>query len=105
MISFFAINNTKKVKNGAPNQTHSHTPSRRKLRLAEMGRDNSLSAQSSKRVLTILALDDKNHTHLDYRQIAATLHVSTTTVLKTALDHSLHGLDYTLTHHYNPASC
>ena len=105
MISFFAINNTKKVKNGAPNQTHSHTPSRRKLRLAEMGRDNSLSAQSSKRVLTILALDDKNHTHLDYRQIAATLHVSTTTVLKTALDYFLHGLDYTLAHHYNPASC
>ena len=75
-----------------------------RIRLVEMSRDNSLTARSSKRVLILLALDDKKETHLNYRQIAAALHVSTTTVSKTAHDYALHGLDYTLAHHYNPTS-
>ena len=75
-----------------------------KIRLVEMSRDNSLTARSSKHVLILLALDDKKETHLNYRQIAAALHVSATSVSKTAHDYALHGLDYTLSHHYNPAS-
>lgn len=76
-----------------------------RIRLVGMSRDNSLTARSSKRVLILLALDDKKDTHLNYRQIAAALHVSATTVSKTAHDYALHGLDYALAHHYNPASC
>lgn len=75
-----------------------------RIRLVEMSRDNSLTVRSSKRVLILLALDDKKDTHLNYRQIVAALHVSATTVSKTAHDYALHGLDYTLAHHYNPAS-
>ena len=75
-----------------------------KIRLVEMSRDNGLSARSSKRVLILLALDDKKDTHLNHRQIAAALHVSAATVSKTAHDYALYGLDYTLAHHYKPAS-
>lgn len=38
-----------------------------RIRLVEMSRDNSLTVRSSKRVLILLALDDKKDTHLNYR--------------------------------------
>lgn len=69
-----------------------------------MSKDNKLSARVSKRVLILLALNNKQDSNLNHRQIASALNTTTTTIVATARDYFEHGLDYALSHHYNPAS-
>lgn len=75
-----------------------------RTKLETMSRDNSLSARMAKRVLILLALDDSQSQRLNYRQIATALHVSQTTVSKTAKDYAMNGLEDALAYHFNPAS-
>ena len=75
-----------------------------KEKLLEMSKDNTLSARISKRVLILLALDNKKESKLNHRQIASALNTTITTIVATACDYSKNGLEYAITHHYNPAS-
>ena len=75
-----------------------------KEKLLAMSKDNSLSARISKRVLILLALDDKKNSDSNHRQIASALNTSLSTIVTTARDYSQNGLNYAITHHYNPAS-
>lgn len=75
-----------------------------KIKLIEMSKDNHLSARISKRVLILLALNDKHKTSLSHRQIAAALHTTTATLVSTAKGYYEHGLDDCLSHHFNEAS-
>lgn len=75
-----------------------------KERLQEMSKDNSLSARKSKRILILLALDDKKNSKLSHRQLASALNTTVSTIVSTARSYSEHGLDYAISHHYNPAS-
>lgn len=75
-----------------------------KLKLTEMSKDNNLTARITKRVLILLALDNKAKSSLNLRQIAATLNTTTTTIVSTARDYCEQGLDYSLSHHFNKAS-
>lgn len=74
------------------------------MKLIDMSKDNHLSARISKRVLILLALDDKHKTGFSHRQIAATLHTTTTTLVSTAKSYCVHGLEHCLSHHFNEAS-
>lgn len=75
-----------------------------KEKLLSMSKDNHLSSRISKRVLILLALDNKKDSNLNYRQIASALNTSPKTIVTTAHDYSQNGLDYAITHHYNPSS-
>lgn len=75
-----------------------------KIKLTEMSRDNKLSARIAKRVLILLALDTNNKAKLNHRQISSALNTSGSTIVAVAKDYSERGLDYALTHHFNPAS-
>ena len=75
-----------------------------KEKLLAMSNDNTLSARVSKRVLILLALDNKNNSNLSHRQIASALNTTVTTIVATARNYSLNGLDYALSHHFNPSS-
>ncbi len=75
-----------------------------KEKLLTMSKDNHLSARISKRVLILLALNNKKDSNLNYRQIASALNTTLTTIVATARDYYQNGLDYAITHHYNPSS-
>lgn len=75
-----------------------------KIKLDKMSKNNHLSSRISKRVLILLALDNKSTTSLSHRQIAAALNTTMTTIVATAKDYCQHGLDYCLSHHFNKAS-
>lgn len=70
-------------------------------KLEAMSRDSKLSARITKRLLILLALDNKDESGLNYRQVASVLGTSATTVVKTARDYVLNGLDYAVSYHYN----
>ena len=69
-----------------------------------MSKDNKLSARVSKRVLILLALDDKKNSNLNHRQIASALNTTVTTIVATARDYFQNGLEHAISHHYNPSS-
>jgi transposase len=75
-----------------------------RIKLDEMSKNNKLSARILKRILILLALDGKNKSNLNHRQIAAALHTTVTTIVATAKDYCEQGLDYSLSHHFNPTS-
>ncbi len=75
-----------------------------RAKLEMMSKDNQLSARISKRVHILLALDDKDDLRMSYEKIASVLNTSKTTICAVAKDYSLHGLDYTVSYHYTPAS-
>ena len=75
-----------------------------KEKLLEMSKENHLSARVSKRVLILLALDNKKDSNLNHKQIASALNTTVTTIVATARDYFENGLDYAITHHYNPSS-
>lgn len=75
-----------------------------KSKLEAMSRDNKLSARISKRVLILLALNNKDESGLNYRQVASALNTTAATVAKTAKDYAINGLDYAVSYHFNPAS-
>lgn len=75
-----------------------------KEKLEAMSNDNNLSARISKRVLILLALNNKSVSKLSHRQIASALNTTVSTIISTARNYSEHGLAYALSHHYNPAS-
>lgn len=74
-----------------------------KQKLMEMKKDNNLSARIYKRVLIMLALDNRSELKLNLRQLAAALN-TTTTIVATAKDYCEQSLDYALSHHFNEAS-
>lgn len=51
-----------------------------KNKLQAMSKDNKLSARVSKRVLILLALDDKKNSTLNHRQIASALNTTVITI-------------------------
>lgn len=75
-----------------------------KIELDKLSKDNKLSARVSKRVHILLALDDKNNSGLNQRQIAAALNTTVTTIVATAKDYCEQGLAHALSHHFNQAS-
>lgn len=75
-----------------------------KNKLQAMSKDNKLSARVSKRVLILLALDDKKNSNLNHRQIASALNTTVTTIVATARDYFQNGLEHAISHHYNPSS-
>lgn len=75
-----------------------------KMKLTKMSKDNDLSARITKRVLILLALDNKVNSNLSMRQIASALNTTTTTIIATAKNYCEYGLDYSLSHHFNQAS-
>ena len=75
-----------------------------KEKLLAMSKDNNLLARVSKRVLILLALDNKTNSNLNHRQIASALNTTVTTIVATARNYSQQGQDYTFSHHYNPSS-
>lgn len=75
-----------------------------KEKLLAMSKDNQLSARVSKRVLILLALDDKKNSHLSHEQIASALNTTVTTIVATARNYSQNGLASAISHHYNPSS-
>ena len=75
-----------------------------KEKLLAMSKDNNLSARISKRVLILLALDNKTDSHLNHRQIASALNTTVTTIVATAHNYAQNGLDSAIMHHYNPSS-
>lgn len=75
-----------------------------KHKLMEMEKDNNLSARIYKRVLILLALDNRSELKLSLRQLAAALNTTTTTIVATAKDYCEQSLDYALSHHFNEAS-
>ena len=58
-----------------------------KNKLQAMSKDNKLSARVSKRVLILLALDDKKNSNLNHRQIASALNTTVTTIVAPARDY------------------
>lgn len=48
----------------------------------------------SKRVLILLALDDKKNSNLNHRQIASALNTTVTTIVATARDYFQNGLEH-----------
>lgn len=75
-----------------------------KMKLTEMSKDNNLSSRIINRVLILLALDNKVKSNLSMRQIASSLNTTTTTIVTTAKDYCLKGLNYSLSHHFNQSS-
>ena len=75
-----------------------------KEKLLTMSKDNNLSARISKRVLILLALDNKTDSNLNHRQIASALNTTVTTIVATARNYAQNGLSSAIKHHYNPAS-
>ena len=75
-----------------------------KNKLQAMSKDNKLSARVSKRVLILLALDEKKNSNLNHRQIASALNTTVTTIIATARDYFQNGLEHAISHHYNPSS-
>ena len=69
-----------------------------------MSKDNHFSACLSKRVLILLALDNKTDSHLNHRQIASALNTTVTTLVATARNYAQNGLDSAIMHHYHPSS-
>ena len=65
-----------------------------KNKLQAMSKDNKLSARISKRVLILLALDDKKNSNLNHRQIASALNTTVTTIVATARDYFQNGLEH-----------
>ena len=65
-----------------------------KNKLQAMSKDNKLSARVSKRVLILLALDDKKNSNLNHRQIASALNTTVTTIVATARDCFQNGLEH-----------
>ena len=59
-----------------------------------MSKDNKLAARVSKRVLILLALDDKKNSNLNHRQIASALNTTVTTIVATARDYFQNGLEH-----------
>lgn len=74
------------------------------MKLTKMSKDNDLSARITKRVLILLALDNKVNSNLSMRQIASALNTTTTTIIATAKNYCEYGLDYSLSHYFNQAS-
>ena len=89
---------------GRPTQYTVSLSQEEKEKLLAMSKDNNLSARVSKRVLILLALDNKKDSNLNHRQIASALNTTVTTIVATARNYSQNGLDYAISHHYNPAS-
>lgn len=75
-----------------------------KEKLLAMSKDNNLSARISKRVLILLALDNKTDSNLNHKQIASALNTTVTTIVATARNYAQNGLDSAIMHHYNPSS-
>lgn len=75
-----------------------------RAKLETMSKDDQLSARISKRAHILLALDDKDNLRMSYEKIASVLNTSKTTICAVAKDYAIHGLDYTVSYHYNPAS-
>lgn len=69
-----------------------------------MSKDNDLSAHIKKRVLILLALDNKLNSNLSIRQMASALNITTTTIIATAKNYCEHGLDHFLSYHFNQVS-
>ena len=67
-----------------------------KNKLQAMSKDNKLSARVSKRVLILQALDDKENSNLNHRQIASALNTTVTTIVATARDYFQNGLEHIL---------
>lgn len=68
-----------------------------KSKLEAMSRDNKLSARISKHVLILLALNNKDESGLNYRQVASALNTTAATVAKTAKDYAI---SYHLNQHH-----
>ena len=75
-----------------------------KNKLQAMSKDNKLSARVSKRVLILLALDEKKNSNLNHRQIASALNTTVTTIVATARDYFQNGLEHAISHYYNSSS-
>ena len=65
-----------------------------KNKLQAMSKDNKLAARVSKRVLILLALDDKKNSNLNHRQIASALNTTVTTIVATARGYFQNGLEH-----------
>lgn len=65
-----------------------------KNKLQAMSKDNKLAARVSKRVLILLALDDKKNSNLNHRQIASALNTTVTIIVATARDYFQNGLEH-----------
>ena len=89
---------------GRPTQYTVSLSQEEKEKLLAMSKDNNLSARVSKRVLILLALDNKKDSNLNHRQIASALNTTVTTIVATARNYSQNGLDFAISHHYNPSS-
>ena len=89
---------------GRPTQYTVSLSQEEKEKLLAMSKDNNLSARVSKRVLILLALDNKKDSNLNHRQIASALNTTVTTIVATARNYSQNGLDSAISHHYNPSS-
>lgn len=89
---------------GHPTQYIVSLTEEEKEKLEAMSNDNTLSARCSKRILILLALNNKGTSKLGHRQLALALNTTVSTIVSTARNYSEHGLDYAISHHYNPAS-
>ena len=76
---------------GRPTQYRVSLSQEEKEKLLAMSKDNNLSVRVSKRVLILLALDNKKDSNLNHRQIASALNTTVTTIVATARNYSRNG--------------